>query len=66
MAGIGIGEQIHKKHFSTAVHDNLVCNSSCANIWLAGLSRTLGAGASVGFHVPYLANDAGAPTAWRR
>ena len=58
-AGFAIGEIIHDRGFDTNVPAGKFCASSCANIWLAGHRKTLGAGASLLWHSAYVDNDKG-------
>lgn len=55
--GFLIGEAIHGKGFTTNVNDNTKCYSSCAHIWTAGRTKTLGHNSSVGFHSPLTSTD---------
>lgn len=53
IAGIGIGELIRSKGFSTLVPANTRCASACALAWLGGMRRYMSPDASVGFHAAY-------------
>ena len=53
VSGIGIGEIIHAKKFSTYVPTNAACASACAIAWLAGQTRFMGPGARIGFHAAF-------------
>lgn len=52
-----IGEIIRLKEFGTVVPDGVTCVSSCALIWVAGSSRSLGQNSRVGFHASYTLQD---------
>jgi hypothetical protein len=56
-SGFLIGELVHARGFSTYVPDNTRCASSCAHIWTAGISRSMGRNAWVGFHSPLSTKD---------
>ncbi len=56
-AGFAIGEIIHDHGYDTHVPDGKFCASSCANIWLAGRKKTLGAGSSLLWHSAFVEND---------
>lgn len=53
VAGVGIGETIRLKGFSTGVAPGAMCASSCALAWLGGRERFLPASARLGFHAAY-------------
>jgi hypothetical protein len=53
VAGLRIGEAIHRKGFSTFVPDGRRCASACALAWLGGVERFIGADASIGLHAAY-------------
>lgn len=53
LAGIGIGELIRSKGFSTLVPANARCASACALAWLGGTRRYMSPDARLGVHAAY-------------
>jgi hypothetical protein len=53
VAGLGIGEAIRRKGFSTIVPDGRRCASACALAWLGGVERFIGTDAHISFHAAY-------------
>src|SRR5262245_60670158 len=49
-----IGEIIRAKQYTTVVPNGASCNSSCAFIWVGGVLRKMGSGASLAMHCAYL------------
>jgi hypothetical protein len=50
VAGLGIGEAIRRKGFSTIVPDGRRCALACVLAWLGGVERFIGTDAGIGFH----------------
>jgi hypothetical protein len=48
--GIGLGQIIRQRGFTTAVADYTKCTSACALAWLGGRERFMGKDARIGFH----------------
>ena len=51
-----IGTAIHRKGWYTSVPVKKECDSSCAYIWLAGVSRAADVSSRIGFHAVYDVN----------
>jgi ATP-dependent protease ClpP protease subunit len=51
VAGFKIGDIVHDRGYSTAAVET--CQSSCADIWIAGATRYIHEGTNIGFHRPY-------------
>jgi hypothetical protein len=50
LSGIGIGNTIREKGFTTFVPNGNMCSSMCAAVWLAGTPRLLEEHSKIGFH----------------
>ena len=54
VAGMKIGELIHKAGWATYVPSEIICASACALIWLSGTPRYVAkSGARIGMHAAY-------------
>lgn len=60
--GFDIGTAIRARQLATLVKDNSACASACADVWLAGAQRYMGATARIGFHSAYTRDWRNSPT----
>lgn len=56
-AALAIGTEIRTRGWSTLVPEGIQCASACSLIWLAGQTRSLAAGAQIGFHAMAVIRD---------
>lgn len=56
-AGIGIGNHIRARGFSTAVGPTALCASACALAWLGGVPRMGHPTSRIGFHAAFTVTD---------